>query len=88
MYTCPINIDRKEFDLKQINIFGMPTQHEKVAQKLAEACKVAAGEAIKATEESGQAKHVHHKNRKFSSRKEAMDAKIAAAKAKRENKGT
>ena len=55
----------------------------KKAKALSEACNEAANEAIKATIESGQAKHVHHKNRKYASRKEAMEAKIAAAQAKR-----
>lgn len=58
----------------------------RVAKKLAAACKETADQAVKATIESGQAKRVYHKNRKFGSRKEAMDAKIAAAKAKREKK--
>ncbi|GLD99403.1 hypothetical protein PINS_up008122 [Pythium insidiosum] len=60
--------------------------HKRVAQRLKEACEETARQAIAATTESGQASRVHHKNRKFGSRKEAMDAKIAAAKARREAK--
>ncbi|KAG7396497.1 hypothetical protein PHYBOEH_002204 [Phytophthora boehmeriae] len=61
-------------------------QHRRVAQKLKQACEETAAQAIAATTASGQASHIHHKNRKFGSRKEAMAAKIAAAKAKREAK--
>ncbi|TMW56591.1 hypothetical protein Poli38472_006601 [Pythium oligandrum] len=60
----------------------------RVAQALKAACEETAQQAIAATTASGQATRVHHKNRKFGSRKEAMDAKIAAAKAKREAKQT
>eukprot|EP01134_Creolimax_fragrantissima_P000976 CFRG0976T1 len=51
---------------------------------LREACIETADEARAATVQSGQAKHVYDKNKKFPSRKAAMDAKIAAAKARRE----
>ncbi|RLN60217.1 hypothetical protein BBJ28_00003725 [Nothophytophthora sp. Chile5] len=51
-------------------------QHRRVAQKLKQACEETAAQAIAATTASGQASHVHHKNRKFSSRKEAMAAKV------------
>uniref|UniRef100_K3WG93 Uncharacterized protein n=1 Tax=Globisporangium ultimum (strain ATCC 200006 / CBS 805.95 / DAOM BR144) TaxID=431595 RepID=K3WG93_GLOUD len=61
-------------------------QQKRVAQALKKACEETAAQAIAATTASGQASRVHHKNRKFGSRKEAMDAKIAAAKAKREAK--
>ncbi|GAB9468058.1 hypothetical protein Gpo141_00005385 [Globisporangium polare] len=61
-------------------------QQRRVAQKLKEACEETAAQAIAATMASGQASRVHHKNRKFASRKDAMAAKIAAAKAKREEK--
>jgi len=45
-------------------------QHVKVAQKLAAACRETAEQAIAATEASGQAQRVHHKNRKYGRRKE------------------
>lgn len=51
-------------------------QGKRVAASLKQACEEAAAQAIRATTESGQASHVHHKNRKFGSRKEAMDAKV------------
>lgn len=51
-------------------------QGKRVAASLKQACEEAAAQAIKATTESGQASRVHHKNRKFGSRKEAMDAKV------------
>ncbi|TDH73554.1 uncharacterized protein CCR75_004713 [Bremia lactucae] len=60
------------------------TQHQQTALKLKKACGEAANQAIAATTLSGQASHIHGKNRKFGSRKEAMAAKIAAAQAKRE----
>ncbi|KAF1328409.1 Abc transporter a family member 2, partial [Globisporangium splendens] len=50
-------------------------QHKRVAQALKKACEETAAQAIAATTASGQASRVHHKNRKFGSRKEAMDAK-------------
>ncbi|KAF4032686.1 hypothetical protein GN244_ATG15412 [Phytophthora infestans] len=61
-------------------------QHKRVALKLKQACEETAEQAIAATTASGQASRIHGKNRKFGSRKEAMAAKIAAAKAKREAK--
>ncbi|DBA01090.1 TPA: hypothetical protein N0F65_001718 [Lagenidium giganteum] len=60
--------------------------HRQVAAALKAACEETAAQAIAATEASGQASRVHHKNRKYGSRKEAMAAKIAAAQAKREAK--
>lgn len=50
--------------------------HRRVAQQLKAACEETAAQAIAATTASGQASRVHHKNRKFGSRKEAMDAKV------------
>ncbi|KAE8911162.1 hypothetical protein PF005_g17665 [Phytophthora fragariae] len=61
-------------------------QHKRVAMKLKQACEETAAQAIAATTASGQASRIHGKNRKFGSRKEAMQRKIAAAKAKREAK--
>lgn len=61
--------------------------HRRIAQKLKVACEETAAQAIEATSASGQASRIHGKNRKFGSRKEAMAAKIEAAKAKREAKG-
>ncbi|OQR97612.1 hypothetical protein ACHHYP_10200 [Achlya hypogyna] len=58
----------------------------RVAAKLADACRETAAQAIAATLESGQASTVYHNRGKFSNRKEAKAAKIAAAKAKREAK--
>ncbi|TYZ60935.1 hypothetical protein PybrP1_004338 [[Pythium] brassicae (nom. inval.)] len=55
-------------------------------EALKAACEETAKQAIAATTASGQATRVHHKNAKFGSRKEAMAAKIEAAKAKREAK--
>ncbi|KAJ0403799.1 hypothetical protein P43SY_003896 [Pythium insidiosum] len=52
--------------------------HKRVAQRLKEACEETARQAIAATTETGQASRIHHKNRKFGSRKEAMDAKTNA----------
>uniref|UniRef100_A0AAV1V437 Uncharacterized protein n=1 Tax=Peronospora matthiolae TaxID=2874970 RepID=A0AAV1V437_9STRA len=61
-------------------------QHKRVALKLKAACEETAAQAIAATTASGQASRIHGKNRKFGSRKEAMAAKIEAAKEKREAK--
>ncbi len=54
--------------------------NRRIAQKLKQACEETAEQAIAATLASGQAKHVHHKNRKFGSRKEAMAAKVSCVK--------
>lgn len=50
-------------------------QHKRMALKLKQACEETAAQAIAATTASGQASRIHGKNRKFSSRKEAMAAK-------------
>ncbi|KAF0697404.1 Aste57867_11884 [Aphanomyces stellatus] len=64
----------------------MSQRDRKVAQDLAQACRETAAQAIAATTESGQASVVYHNRGKFASRREAQNAKIAAAKAKREAK--
>ncbi|ETV65920.1 hypothetical protein H257_17472 [Aphanomyces astaci] len=64
----------------------MSARDRQVAQDLAQACRETAAQAIAATTASGQASVVYHNRGKFGSRKEAMNAKIAAAKAKREAK--
>jgi hypothetical protein len=58
---------------------------QKVAS-LVDACKETASEATAATLACGEAKRVYNANAKFPSKKAAMDAKIAAAKVKREVK--
>lgn len=52
-------------------------QHKRVALKLKQACEETAAQAIAATTASGQASHIHGKNQKFGSRKEAMAAKAS-----------
>ncbi|CAI5719610.1 unnamed protein product [Peronospora destructor] len=61
-------------------------QQKRVALMLKHACEETAAQAVTATIASGQASRIHGKNQKFGSRKEAMAAKIAAAKARREAK--
>lgn len=62
----------------------MSSKDKKIAATLAAACKETAAEAAAATIASGQASRVYNNNPKYGSRKEAMAAKIAAAKAKRD----
>jgi hypothetical protein len=62
----------------------MSTSDKQKVASLVAACKETAQEATAATLASGQASRVYNANAKFGSKKEAMAAKIAAAKAKRE----
>lgn len=59
---------------------------EKAALALKQACAEAADEATATAKAAGDGRRVVNGNRKYASAKEAHDAKIAAAKAKREAK--
>ncbi|KAH9101278.1 hypothetical protein LEN26_015792 [Aphanomyces euteiches] len=65
---------------------NMSERDRRIAQELAQACRETAAQAVAATTASGQASVVYHNRGKFGSRREATNAKIAAAKAKREAK--